>query len=212
MSVVYALAVYASIQKELKQSLEWPSDFAAWDANKDLSTSKLIAYHAEWALLTAGAANQALNIVDDSRFAWGGLWPTAAKWYGIDYKTPEEDLSKYNTIILPRSPAPRGFGPAGKVNVTWSFADWAQRKEVKEAWNRIQQREQLDTELNPWRNEKVLTELFGTFDAEVLGSWTRTESMDKSRKLGWSGFTDTVESINKVIGDLSELKMVPKLE
>lgn len=211
MSVVYALALYASIQKELGQPLKWPSDINAWDANKDLSTSKLIAYHAEWALLTDSAANQALNIVDDSRFAWGALWPIAANWYGISYQTPEEDPSKYGTLTMPRSPAPRGFGPAGKVNVTFTFTEWAERKEVKDAWEKIQERESLNKELSPWRNAKSLTECFGTFDAEVLGPWTRTESMDKSRKMGWNGFVDTVGAIKMVIGDLADLKMVPRL-
>lgn len=35
--------------------------------------------------------------------------------------------------------------------------------------------------------------------------------MDKSRKLGWYGFVDTRESIREVIGQLAEMKLVPKL-
>jgi hypothetical protein len=56
-----------------------------------------------------------------------------------------------------------------------------------------------------------LLDLWGTLDAETLGPWTRTESMDKSRKLGWNGFVDTKESIREVIGQLAELKLVHKL-
>lgn len=211
MSVVFALAVYASVQKELGLPLQWPSDVEAWDANKDLSSSRLIAYHTEWAALHEGGADQALNIVDDSRFAWGALWPLAAEWYGIDYETPEEDESKFAVVTMPRSPAPRGFGPAGKVRVLWTFSAWAEKEEVKQAWERIQEREGLDKGLSPWRDHKSLLDCFGTLDAEVLGPWTRTESMDKSRKLGWNGFVDTKESIKEVIGQLATLKMVPAL-
>ncbi|TVY87743.1 Uncharacterized protein LAWI1_G007226 [Lachnellula willkommii] len=55
MNITHALAVYANVQKELGRALEFPADIAAWDANKDLSVVRLIAYHAEWAVLTAGA-------------------------------------------------------------------------------------------------------------------------------------------------------------
>lgn len=212
MSVVFALAIYASVQRELSLPLAWPSDVEAWDANKDLSTSRLNAYHAEWAVLHAGAAGQALNIVDDSRFAWGRLWAEAAGWYGIGFEKPTEDESKFSVVTMPTSPPPRGFGPPGKVRVLWTFSDWAEKAEVKEAWARIQEREGLDVRTSPWKDAKSLAECFGTFDAELLGPWTRTESMDKSRKLGWNGFVDTVESIKEVIGQLAELKMVPKLE
>lgn len=211
MNVTYALAIYASIQKELGLKLEFPADIAAWDQIKDLSAVKLIAYHAEWSVLTDGAANQALNIVDGSSFAWGAFWPIAAKWYGIESGIPEPDESKYLSITMPRNPAPRGFGPAGVVKVTWNFASWAEKPEVKAAWEKIQAREGLDRSLDPWRNDKVLKETFGTFDAEILGGWGRVESMDKSRKLGWNGFVDTKEGIRNAIEELAELKMVPKL-
>lgn len=212
MSVTLGIAIYASIQKELGQPLHFPSDIDAWDASKDLSTMKLVAYHEEWAVLTDGAADQALNIVDDSRFSWGGFWPTLAGWYGIPCGIPEADESKHMTITMPRSPAPRGFGPAGKVRVMWNFASWAEKPEVKSAWTKIEEREGLDKSLSPWRDSKTMLDLWGTLDAELLGPWTRTESMDKSRKLGWNGFVDTKESLKAVIGELARLKMVPALE
>jgi hypothetical protein len=212
MSIAFALAVYSSIQKELGQKLEFPSDVGAWDANKDLSAARLIAYHAEWAALTEGAANQALNIVDDSRFSYGVFWPILASWYGLQNGIPEADEAKYALITMPNNPPPRGFGPAGVVKVTWNFASWAEKAEVKAAWKKIQEREGLEKTLDPWRSEKALTETFGTLDAEVLGNWSRTESMDKSRKLGWTGFVDTVEAIQLVIQQLADLKMVPALK
>jgi hypothetical protein len=211
MNVTYALAIYASIQKELGLKLEFPADVAAWDVNKDLSVVKLISYHEEWAVLTEGAANQALNIVDDSRFSWGAFWPVIAGWYDIPYGIPEQDESKYRHTTMPNAP-PRGFGKSGVVNVTWSFEGWASKHEVQDAWDKIEEREGLDKGLNPWRNAKVARETFGTLDAEVLGGWGRLESMDKSRRLGWSGWVDTKEGIRDAIGQLAELKMIPALK
>jgi hypothetical protein len=212
MNVTLALAIYASVQKELGQKLEFPADVLAWDANKDLSAIRLVSYHAEWAVLTDGAADQALNIVDDSRFTWGGFWPIVAKWYGIEYGIPEADESKYASIKMQRDPPPRGFGPPGELKVTWSFSSWAEKEEVRAAWDKIQDREGLDKRLSPWRNKKALDECFGTLDAEILGGWARLESMDKSRKLGWNGFVDTKDGIRNAIEELAELKMVPSLK
>lgn len=210
MNITYALAVYASVQRELGKGLAFPSDILAWDASKDLSTSKLIAHHAEWAVLTKEAANEALNIVDDSPFAYGKFWPRLAAWYGIPWETPEKDDTKYMTVTMPRDPPPRGFGPPGQVKIVWGFEQWAQKDEVKSAWEKIQEREGLNKEFDPFGSPDKIREVFGTLDADVLGPWTRTESMDKSRKLGWHGHVQSDEGIKSVIDKLAELKMVPK--
>ncbi|TVY16630.1 Short chain dehydrogenase gsfE [Lachnellula arida] len=211
MNITHALAIYASVQKELGAALEFPADIAAWDANKDLSVVKLIAYHAEWAVLTEGAANQALNIVDDSRFSWGAFWGVLASWYGIPRGVPVLDEGRYARVPMPDD-APRGFGGPGVVSVVWSFEGWAGKKEVRDAWERVQEREGLDAGLSPWRSERVVRECFATLDAEILGGWGRVASMDKSRRLGWSGWVDTKEGIRDAIEQLAELKMVPALK
>lgn len=168
MNLVNSLAVYASIQKELRKPLEFPGDIATWDSKKDQSTSTLIAYFAEWAALTEGAANQALNITDGSEFSLGKFWPVLAHWYGVDYSVPESDESKYHTFEMPFEPPPRGFGPRGKIQTSWSFAEWSQRTDVKSAWNTIQARHNLVQ--NPL-DEPVKN--FGLLDAEIA-PWSRT--------------------------------------
>jgi len=100
----------------------------------------------------------------------------------------------------------------GNVRVTWNFASWAKKPEVKAAWARIEEKQGLDKSLSLWRDTKRLAEIFATLDAEILGSWTRSESMDKSRKLGWNGFVDTKEAIRATIDRMAELKMVPALK
>lgn len=172
-NISYALAIYASIQKELGLRLEFPSDIAAWDINKDLTTASLLGYFSEWAALTPSAADQALNVVDDSPFSYGKFWPILADWYGIGYETPEEDESKYFVVTMPRSPPPRGFGKPGVVKIRFSFEAWAKKEEVKVAWERIQEKEKLRKELDPWRSGESLVNVFGTLDAEMLGRWSR---------------------------------------
>ncbi|KAH9219782.1 hypothetical protein DL95DRAFT_383979 [Leptodontidium sp. 2 PMI_412] len=210
-NISYALAIYASIQKELGLRLEFPSDIAAWDINKDLTTASLLGYFSEWAALTPSAADQALNIVDDSPFSYGKFWPILADWYGIGYETPEEDESKYFVVTMPRSPPPRGFGKPGVVKIRFSFEAWAKKEEVKVAWERIQEKEELRKELDPWRSGESLVNVFGTLDAEMLGGWSRTQTMDKAKKMGWTGHVQTDEGLKRTIQKMAELKMVPRL-
>lgn len=208
-NITYALALYASIQKKLGKGLEFPADTSAWDAYKDLSTAKLVGYFSEWAVLTDAAADEALNIVDDSPFAWGKFWPTFASWYGIPYGTPEADQTKVQTVTLPRNPPPRGFGGPGKVYVTWTFEGWAEKGEVKEAWSKL--RAEAGIKLDPWQTREKLMEVFATLDAEVLGGWGRVQTMDKAKKIGWLGHVATEDGIKDTVERMVELEIVPKL-
>jgi len=172
MNLTYPLALYASVQKELGQSLDFPGDIVAWDAEKHDSSSGLIGYHAEWAALTDSAANQALNIVNGDSFSYGKFWPLLAAAYGIPYSVPELDESKYQTSEMPQSKPPRGFGGPGKVRVAWSFVTWAKKSEVREAWARLKEKHNLVLDRDPFAEEHVL-DFFGLLDGEVLTPWPR---------------------------------------
>jgi hypothetical protein len=205
----YGLALYASIQKELGQELEFPSDIRAWDINKDLTTASLIGYFSEWAVLTEEAKNEAFNIVDDSPFSYGKFWPVLAGWYGVGYGTPEEDEGSFNVVTMGRNPPPRGFGGPGVVKIKFSFEEWAKKDEVKKAWERIQEREGLNKALDPWRERSELVNIFGTVDADLLGNWSRTQTMDKAKGMGWHGHVKTSDGLRLTIERMVEMKMVP---
>jgi hypothetical protein len=181
-----------------------------------------------------------LNIVDDSPFAYGHFWPELAKWYGIEQGIPEVDDDKFTVVTMPHYPPPRGFGPAGKVYgsyslpyvaflpfqthlvmsarsstntsiVKFSFEAWAQKPEVKAAWEKLQEEQGLNKAADPWISHARLMETFGVLDAEMLGGWTRTMTMDKAKKMGWRGHVQSDEGIRDTIEKMVELKMVPKI-
>jgi len=206
MNITYPLAVYAAIQKYLGRSLDFPGDISAWETESHLSMATLIAYHAEWAALTAAAADQALNISDSSQFTWGKFWPILAKWYGIPYTSPNPDAEAYTLMEMPLEPPPRGFGPRGKIYASFSFASWAQKPEVLAAWDALRKKYGL---LQSPFDDTLKT--FGLIDGEILTPWPRSISMDKSRKLGWHGYVDTKDAIFETITELAELKMVPPM-
>ncbi|KAF2121039.1 hypothetical protein BDV96DRAFT_610024 [Lophiotrema nucula] len=206
MNIVHGLAIYASIQKELGRKLEFPGDIAAWEAEKHLSSASLIGYHAEWAVLTEGAENQALNISDDSMFTYGKFWPVLAGWYDLAYKTPKLEAADFQTVTMPRSPPPRGFGGPGSIKASWSFEGWAAKPEVKEAWKKLKDQYGLIGERDPLENAK---DYLGIVDIDVLGPWGRSISMGKNRKLGWHGYVDSYDAIFEAITKLEEMKMLP---
>jgi hypothetical protein len=166
MNKAYGIAVYASVQAELGAELEYPATVVAWDMEKHLSSARLIAWHAEWAVLTDHAANQILNIADDSLFTYGKFWPVLASWYGLTYGIPQNPSQ---SMQMPAVPPPRGFGEAGEINFTWSFQEWAKRPDVQSAWKRIATKHDLMK--NPF--DKI-SEVFGILDGDVSGPWARS--------------------------------------
>ena len=171
MSIALGLALYAAVQKELKQSLEFPGDFGAWDAEKHLSSAQILGYHSEWTVLTPTAANQVLNNGDNSLFTYGKFWPVLAALHGIPYKGPEIDDSKYQIVVMPTNPPPRGFGPPGKFRLSGSFEVWAQKPEVRDAWATLKKRHGLVLTQDPFDNPK---DVFSLLDGEMLGPWGRS--------------------------------------
>jgi nucleoside-diphosphate-sugar epimerase len=168
MNIAYGLALYAAVQKELNAPLVFPGDADAWVVEKNLSSALLIAYHAEWAVLTSEAGNEVLNHADGGPFTYGAFWPVLAALHGLEYKVPEDDDAKYQTVTMPISPPPRGFGAAGKFRLSASFEGWAQTPEVLGAWKKLSEKYELIG--NPFENPK---DVFGLLDAEILGPWGR---------------------------------------
>ena len=208
MNILWPLSIYAAIQAHLGLPLEFPGDVAAWDVEKHQSMSTLIAYHAEWALLTPEAGNQALNQSDNSAFSWGKFWPTLASWYNTSSGQPAAEPSAYATITMPYPVPPRGFGGPGTIKASFSFLEWSKKPEVLKAWEELKLKHGLKH--SPFGNRATVT--FGLIDGEILGGWGRVISMDRNRKLGWHGFVDTREAIKQVIGEMADLKMVPPLQ
>ncbi|OQV04565.1 hypothetical protein CLAIMM_09425 [Cladophialophora immunda] len=205
MNILWPLSIYAAVQAHLGLPLEFPGDVAAWDVVKQQSMSTLIAYHAEWALLTPEAGNQALNQCDDSAFAWGKFWPTLADWYDTSAGRPATNADAYATITMPYPISPRGFGGPGIVKASFSFLEWSKKPEVLQAWEELKEKHGL--KYSPFGDKAMDT--FGLIDGELLGGWGRVISMDRNRKLGWHGFVSTKEAIKQVLTEMADLKMVP---
>jgi hypothetical protein len=108
MNILFPLAVYASVQKFLGDSLDFPGDWQGWDKEQMQSSAMLIGYMNEWTALSPAAKNHAFTAVDGGPWTWGFFWPILASWYGISWTGPVEDEEKYAEIKM-------GVPPRGRV-------------------------------------------------------------------------------------------------
>ena len=114
-----------------------------------------------------------MNIANGSMFTYGKFWPVLAKRYGIEYGIPEADESKFQTIQTPIAPPPRGFAPAGKVKIRWSFEECAKKPEVVAAWKTIKEIHGI-TELKDSFSGQSVKGMFRLLNGELLGGWPRS--------------------------------------
>ena len=78
MSIMPAIAVYASISKELGLPLRFPGKPGAYGTIYQVTDSAHFAHATAWAAVEPRAANQAYNITNGDYFRWRNLWPKIA--------------------------------------------------------------------------------------------------------------------------------------
>lgn len=88
MNLVLAIAVYASISKELDVPLRFPGKSGAFDKIMEMTDGALLAKATVWAATSPQCANQAFNITNGDLFRWNELWPEIAGFFQLDTAAP----------------------------------------------------------------------------------------------------------------------------
>ncbi len=88
MNLVLAIAVYASISKELNIPLRFPGKPGAYDKIMEMTDGALLAKATVWAATSPQCANQAFNITNGDLFRWNELWPEIAAFFQLDTAAP----------------------------------------------------------------------------------------------------------------------------
>ncbi|KAI5198652.1 NAD dependent epimerase/dehydratase family protein [Aureobasidium subglaciale] len=221
MNLVSAIGIYASICKELKQPFIWPGSPHFYTMFDSFTSSTLHAQFNTWAATAPSAANQAFNVVNGDAESWQNLWPKVSAKFGV--KIPEkmfEDKEFKNEfgddgLVMPLKPTPpiaefaaeRGLKdtPATTQSLVEGKIDlskWAQRQDVKDAWNELAEREGLDKSAFENATWGFLNFVFGR-------NYNLVISMSKARKAGWTGYEDTWESMEKSFERLVGEKVLP---
>jgi nucleoside-diphosphate-sugar epimerase len=87
MSIVPAIAVYASISRELGLPLRFPG--TAWRSIYQVTDSAHFAAAARWAATSPRTANEAYNITNGDYFRWCHVWPLIAEVFGMPLAEPQ---------------------------------------------------------------------------------------------------------------------------
>ncbi|KAK4570475.1 hypothetical protein LTR86_002555 [Recurvomyces mirabilis] len=188
MNSALTYALYFLICKELGHEAPMPTNQRYWSGTDDCSDAQLIAEFTIWASTSRRAANQAFNIVNGDHFAWRYLWPRLAEYLGAK-ASRDQKFEK---------PLPEEGTPQQDFNLaTWS-------KDKRPVWDRICER-------------AGLPQAKATFDAGTWAyqdwvfqrSWSATLSMSKARKLGWTGYKDSFESVTEAFDSFKAMKQIP---
>lgn len=129
MNLALAIAVYASISKELGLPLRFPGRPGAYDHLLEMTDAGLLARATVWAATEPHCANQAFNITNGDLFRWNEMWPFIADYFGLAL-APPLPLS-LDTVMADKEPLWRAMGErhalaphAWRDVSSWRFADF----------------------------------------------------------------------------------------
>ncbi|OUJ71246.1 SDR family oxidoreductase [Hymenobacter crusticola] len=129
MNLAMAIAVYASMSKELGLPLRFPGKPGAYDKLLEMTDAGLLARATVWAATDSRCANQAFNINNGDLFRWNEMWPLLARFFELEVAPPlplplsvvmadKEPL--WQTIVAKYNLAPHTYQEVS----CWSFADF----------------------------------------------------------------------------------------
>ncbi|KAK4096369.1 NAD(P)-binding domain protein [Parathielavia hyrcaniae] len=222
MTLATALGLYAAVSKELSSKndddgLVFPGSATFYTGFDCFTSSKLHARFCEWAVSEPRAADQAFNVVDGDAQSWADMWPRLARRFGMRVKPDQfagETGLEGKTELGSSQPPPVSVvaeeaGLVGRVRPSVleqrvSLVKWSQKAEVKEAWERLAEREGLQRD--------VFGKATWAFLDFVLGrSYDLVVSMSKAREAGWTGYQDTWKAFSDVFGELEAANVLPKV-
>ena len=120
---------------------------------------------------------------------------------------PIEDQSKYIAIEgKAGKDTPLGYGPPTVSRTAFSLSQWAQDKSNAEIWRKLMNESGGRLTHDPFED---LVAHFTFADAICL---RMNLSMNKARRLGWTGFVDTTESIFEMYKEMESLGMLPPMK
>lgn len=207
MNALHPFAVYAAVQAHKGLPIQFGGDWTNWQYNCFPSTARLTGYLSEWAVLEEKCRNEAFNSADTSPFTFDRFFEELCRWYSVSgFIGPEEDDSKYIvTVGLDGKNSPMGYGPSLDFRSSFSLVEWAKDPVNSKAWKEITDKSEGKITHNPFQDPVAH---FSFADAAWLPMVLCT---NKARRLGWTGFVDTMESVFEMYHDMVGLGMLPPM-
>lgn len=213
MNLSLALGLYATVTKELGQEMVFPGSPAFYTMFDCFTSSKLHAKFCTWAALEPRAANQAFNVANGDVESWQKLWPQLARHFGLRVPSDQFNHSVDTMDLDPKPPIAEVASELGlvgqsitsqsKVEKQVDLIKWSQQSDVKQAWDRVADRDGL--------RKDVFEQATWGFLNFVLGrNYNLVLSLSKARQAGFQGYIDTWESLEEVFGELEAANILPK--
>jgi hypothetical protein len=204
----HPLAVYAAVQAHKAEPLHFPSTWPVWQDERKHATARLTGYLTEWAVLEDKCKDQMFNAQDTAPLSWDRFFNELARWYGAKgVNPPVEDESRYNVVEgKSGKDTPMGYGPPTVHKASFSFVNWAKQPENKRAWQEIMASSNGQVTSNPFEDPE---ENFQWGDGVFISM--ATLNMNKARRMGWTGYVDTIESIFEMYKENFNLGLVPDM-
>lgn len=206
---LHPFAIYAAVQAHKGEPLYFPSSWDIWQNECKHATARLTGYLTEWAVLEDKCKDQKFNAQDTAPLSWDRFFEELARWWGVKKGVvgPEDDESKYQEIVgKGGKDTPMGYGPPTVHKVTFTFVEWAQKPENQKAWKEIMSNSNGQVTDNPFDNPE---ENFQMGDGVLMRMGAM--NMNKARRLGWTGYVDTIESIFEMYRENAKLGLIPEM-
>ena len=128
MNLTLAIAVYASISRELGLPLSFPGKPGAYTALYQATDAALLAKSIVWMGTEPKAANQAFNITNGDLIRWQNLWPKFADFFGMELAQPRylpiKSMMADKGPVWDRIVAKHGLKPhAYQEIVAWGYPE-----------------------------------------------------------------------------------------
>lgn len=205
----HPFAVYAAVCAHKGEPMQFPGDWSTWQFEVHPTTAILTGYLSEWAILEDKCKNERFNAQDTSPMSWDRFWHECARWFGVKsgVRGPEEDDNKYSSIPVPGgADSPMGYGPPSTHRASSSFQDWARKPENQSAWKEMMAKSGGKITNNPFEDIEANFEMG---DAILLS--IATMNMSKARRMGWTGYVDSIEAIFLMFEENTRLGLLPSL-
>lgn len=127
-SLGLVIGVYAAIQRELGQPLDFPGNVCGFQVRMPFTDTRLLARGILWMAQEAKCANQAFNIVNGDCVRFADLWPGFARHFGLTTGRPREFLlAEYLSdkgAVWDRVVKRFGLRPVGLGEIAmWAYGD-----------------------------------------------------------------------------------------
>ncbi|KAH8549734.1 NAD(P)-binding protein [Umbelopsis sp. PMI_123] len=188
MNLAVAVAIYATLLKELGKPLIFPGNAIEYDAVIDHSTAENTAAFQLFISTSDNIASGAYNITNGDKPSFKDLWPKIAKYFEMEISDPITFDEKA------KNPA------EGSYYLQFSTVDFA--KANRSVWDEIVKKHAL-------KSNGFAQATWGFLDGIAGRTWADDSCPEKTRSTGWNRSIDTLQSYFDVFDEMKKDRIIP---